>query len=156
MNDDGRKERSDDAVIIRRGLTFVMFLIVLFGSVMLLLWRSAPTYDSRLFGDWYAVTGMIWRFHPDGRLEMIPPGPVQGPAPWRLQWWDTGGDGLFVAGQQRNTASRLINRRPAFQIIEVTDSTLRLQRTRVPPPGPEGRQLVRAAELLTRKPQEEE
>ena len=157
MND-GRNANSE-AATIRKGLvTIVIVLTTVFGLPMLLLWQSAPTFDSRLFGDWYAVTGMIWRFHPDGTLEMIPTKPVVGPAPWRLQRWHTEADGLVIGGRT-STGTQLIHwlrrkqgaAKPTFQIAELTGSTLRLRRTVMPPPGPLSH-AIRPEEVLSRIP----
>lgn len=157
MNDE--RNADSEAATIRKGLvTITIVLATVFGLPMLLLWRSAPTYDARLFGDWYAVTGMIWRFHPDGTLEMIPPKPVAGPAPWRLQRWSTEADGLIVGGPT-NTGTQMMHwlrrkrgaAKPTFQIAELTDSTLRLRRTVMPPSGPLS-DAIRREELLSRTP----
>jgi hypothetical protein len=162
MND-GRNERSKFSAIERRLPAFACMLLFLLGVFALLFWLSAPTHDPRLIGDWRDTKGMIWRFHPDGQLErIVPRSPANGWEPWRLAPWRTEGDELFIGGKQTPVMQvmRLIDRRlhrPAYQIMVVTDSTLRLRRTTplpLPPPLLPGRPgaMIRAEEVLTREP----
>jgi hypothetical protein len=163
MNE-GRDQRSEDAALIRRFVAFACVLIVVIGLPMLLLWLSAPKHDPRLFGEWHSDRGgMIWRFFPDGRLErVVPRPPPDGFEPWRWAPWNTDGDALFIGGQQTVVMQivRWLDRkrhRPTFQIVEVTESTLRLRRTSqarpLPPAAPGLKEFtIPAEEVLTRKP----
>jgi hypothetical protein len=159
MND-GRNELSVESAILRRFRGIALLLVFVIGLPVLLFWLAAPTYDPRLFGEWRSPRGMIWRFHPDGRLERITAQPPSGPAPWAVAPWRTEGDELFIGGQQtpvmqilrwldRRSGARRSFSRPVFQIVEVTDSTLRLRRTVPTPPGPLAHTIA-AEEVLTR------
>jgi hypothetical protein len=122
----------------------VLFLPLVFVGVFG--WAAVPRHDPRLVGDWYADIGITWRFHPDGKLDLIPTDPASGVLPREWQRWHTEQNGLYVGPETdvlkkldlwlRGIFGRLTFAGasqmggPQFVIVEVTDSRLRLKPVR--------------------------
>jgi hypothetical protein len=141
MNDE--QENRSDLPVVKVRRRFLVLLLLPLVMVGVMGWAAWPRHDPRLFGDWYTDIGLTWRFHPNGQLDLLPTDPASGVKPREWQRWHTEQNGLFVGPRTdvlkqldlwlRGIVGRLTFAGasqmggPQFVIVEVTDSTLRLQ-----------------------------
>ena len=152
MND--RSESPTAAPVVvkrRRGLPWLIALALGLAAAALV-WTSRPDRDPRLVGEWRSASGLVRRYHANGRFEFLtsptaPPLEFGRPDLWRTE------NGKVVHFRQKPVTGRLtlwfqnlFNSRTGvlavgisdepYEILELTDTTLKIRRVRTPPAPP--------------------
>jgi hypothetical protein len=160
MKDTPEPEATSRAAETRRpGPRWLIVLLLWLGTAAWIrMWR--PERDPRLVGEWQSSSGLIRRYHADGRFELqaSTKGPLLvfgRPDSWRTE------NGEVIHFRERSVAEHLTRSfqnlfsRPTgvlrvgfsderCRILELTDTALTIQQVREPPARP------RAAEMFRR------